>query len=86
MTYEQDHMTRQRNLEIGIDHPNLVPGHIIGTHCPDPSVSKPPGGTAAYPSRLQIHYRILPERTITSTQKYNISLTYRDSLLLSRSF
>src|SRR5713101_2588537 len=35
MTYQQNHMTRQRYLEIGIHYSHLVPGHIVGSHCPD---------------------------------------------------
>src|SRR2546421_889376 len=66
MAHEQDHMTRQCHLELGIDKANLVPGDIVGPHGPDSSISKPGGGSRAHPSRLQIHRRVLPECPVTS--------------------
>ena len=33
--HEQDHMTRERYFELGIDDAYLVPGHVVGPHCSD---------------------------------------------------
>src|SRR3989440_536810 len=86
MAHEQDHMTGQGHLELGVDKSNLVPGDIIGPHGPDFSTGKPGGGSGAHSSRLQIYRRVLPERPVTSAQQYDITFVYGDSLVVCRSF
>src|SRR6266566_2000847 len=70
MTYQQDHMTGKRYMEFGIDNAHLVPGHIVGSHCPHPSACNPGGRIAVHPSRLQIHSRVLPERAIAGAYQH----------------
>src|SRR5439155_25779898 len=60
IAYEQNRMTGQRHLEIGIDSTNLIPGSIVSSHCLDSFAGKPGRCTGTHSSRLQIHGRVLP--------------------------
>src|SRR5947209_11763654 len=79
-------MAGQRYLKIGIDNANLVPCHIVGSYRSHSPVGEPGGCLCVHPSRLQIHARVMPERAIARAQQHNITLIYRESLVLSRSF